>query len=393
MRFRSPEGAALFNLALSLCCLLGLAGSAFFLAKEQRDTDTLVRRSQEIVSHVTQLQQLTLDAESTGRAYLLIAEPQLLHHYRNMLPLIDREIATIAGLLADDTSELAGVDAIRRGLDTRYSFLTELAKLRATQGLQAVATLASRGTGREEMAYVGSVLTELKNGQNAQLREYLTQRERLMVQLWMLTVAFVIAGLALALWVYYQTRQANANRESHDRQKEYMARHDPLTGLANRRHLQEQLDTQIRDARRRSAIVALMYLDLDGFKKVNDTFGHDSGDELLVDVARRLRRALREDDVVARLGGDEFVVSLPHLHSAGDIGFVASKLIDVLHAPYALEAGEARISASIGVAMFPRDGETPKALLVAADRALYSAKTAGKNRFCWAGDGLRAQTA
>jgi diguanylate cyclase (GGDEF)-like protein len=150
---------------------------------------------------------------------------------------------------------------------------------------------------------------------------------------------------------------------------------------------------QIRDASRRSAIVALMYLDLDGFKAVNDTFGHDSGDELLVDVARRLRRALREDDVVARLGGDEFVVSLPHLHSAGDIGFVASKLIDVLHAPYALEAGEARISASIGVAIFPRDGETPKALLVAADRALYSAKTAGKNRFRWAGEGLRAETA
>jgi diguanylate cyclase (GGDEF)-like protein len=393
MRFNSSEGAAVFNLALSLCCLLGLTGSAFFLAKEQRNTDTLVRRSQEIVSHVTQLQQLTLDAESTGRAYLLIAEPELLQRYQYMLPMIDREIVAIAGLLAGDASELAGVDNIRRGLDARYSFLTRLTKLRATEGLQAVATLASRGTGREETAYVVSVLTELKNGQNAQLREYLTHRERLMVQLWMLTVAFVLAGLALALWVYHQTRQANANRESHDRQKEYMARHDSLTGLANRRHLQEQLDMHIRDARRRSAIVALMYLDLDGFKAVNDTFGHDSGDELLVDVARRLRRALREDDVVARLGGDEFVVSLPHLHSAGDIGFVASKLIDVLHAPYALEAGEARISASIGVAIFPRDGETPKALLVAADRALYSAKTAGKNRFRWAGEGLRAETA
>jgi CHASE3 domain sensor protein len=161
MRFQSPEGAALFNLALSLCCLLGLTGSAFFLAQEQRDTDTLVRRSQEIVSHVTQLQQLTLDAESTGRAYLLIAEPELLQRYQNLLPLIDREVAAIAGLLADDSSELAGVDNIRRGLDTRYSFLTRLTKLRATQGLQAVSTLASRGTDREETAYVVSVLTEL----------------------------------------------------------------------------------------------------------------------------------------------------------------------------------------------------------------------------------------
>jgi diguanylate cyclase (GGDEF)-like protein len=392
MRFRSPEGAALFNLALSLCFLFGLAASAYFLAKEQRDTDTLVRRSQELVSHVTQLQQLTLDAESTGRAYLLIADAKLLQRYEQMLPLIDRELTIMGGLLHDDPSAAASLDNIKRGVDTRYSYLTRLTKIRTAQGLDAVVTLASSGTGREEMAYVGSILTELKNGQNAQLREYLTQREGLMVQLWILTVAFVVAGLALALWVYYQTRQANANRESHDRQKEYMARHDALTALANRRHLQERLDAQIGEARRRNFVVALMYLDLDGFKEVNDTFGHDSGDELLVDVARRLRSALREDDVVARLGGDEFVVSLPHLHSAGDIGFVAEKLIDVLGAPYALEAGAAHVSVSIGVAMFPRDGDTPKALLVAADRALYAAKTAGKNRFHWASGGVRERT-
>jgi len=393
MKFRSPEGAAFFNLALSLCCLLGLAGSAFFLAKEQRDTDALVRRSQEVVSHVTQLQQLTLHAESTGRAYLLIADPMLLQRYEETLPVIDRELAVIRKLLDVDPAEAGTVDNVKRGLDTRYSFLSALMKMRTTQGLQVVATLASRGTGREEMAYVGSVLAELKNGQNSQLREYLTQRERLIVQLWLLTIAFVIAGVALAVWVYHQTRQANANRESNDRQKEYIARHDALTGLANRRYLQDRLESQIAEAMRRSGLVALMYLDLDGFKEVNDTFGHDSGDELLVDVARRLRNALREDDVVARLGGDEFVVSLPHLHSVEDVSFVANKLIEVLRAPYALDAGEVRISASLGVATYPRDGHTPKALLVAADRALYAAKTAGKNRFLWAGESLRVHTA
>jgi len=393
MRFRSPESAALFNLALSLCCLLGLAGSAYFLYKEQRDTDRLVRQTQEVVSHVTQVQQLALDAESTGRAFLLVGDAHLLQRYEDTLPLIDREIDTLEDLLAADATDRAVVGHIRQSVATRFSYLSTLTQVRAARGIDAVVKLASTGTGRTEMGYVGAVLSELKNAQNAQLRAHLAQRERVMLELWLVTVAFIVAGIALAVWVYYKTRSANANRESHDRQKEYMARHDALTGLANRRHLQDRLEAQIAHARRRNSVVALMYLDLDGFKEVNDTFGHDSGDELLIDVARRLRGALRDDDVVARLGGDEFVVSLPDLHAVADVDFVATKLIDVLSAPYALEAGEARISGSIGVAMFPRDGDSPKALLVAADRALYRAKTAGKNRFQWAGEVARLSVA
>jgi diguanylate cyclase (GGDEF)-like protein len=114
---------------------------------------------------------------------------------------------------------------------------------------------------------------------------------------------------------------------------------------------------------------------------VTDALGHEAGDALVKDVARRLRGALRESDIVARLGGDEFVVSLAHLHALADAEFVAGKLIDAVGAPYALEAGEARVTVSIGVAAFPRDGESAKALLAAADRALYAAKTGGKNRY------------
>lgn len=392
MRFRSPDGVALFNFALSLCYLLGLGAAAYFLSKEQRETDRLVRQSQEIVSHVTRLQYLAFDAESTGRAYLLIGEPELLHRYDELLPAIEREVIAIGALLAGDPQGTTLVMSIRQSVQTRFAFLSRLAKVRRTQGVDQTIKLAMTGTGRAEMAYVNAVLTELKNTQNAQLRAHLAQRERLMLGLWALTTAFIVTGIVLAVWVYYETRKANRNREWHDRQKEYMARHDALTGLANRRHLQERLEAQLAAARKTDSSVALMYIDLDGFKLVNDTYGHDSGDELLRDVARRLRTAVRESDVVARLGGDEFVTSLAHLHSATDVGFVATKLIDVLAAPYALEAGEARISASIGVALFPGDATSAKALLTAADRALYAAKSAGKNRFEWAGEvpGTRA---
>lgn len=386
MKFRSPESAAQFSLALSLCCLLGLAASAYFLSKEQRDTDRLVRRTQEIVSRVTQAQQLVLDAESTGGGFLLVGDTRLLQRYQELLPRIDREVDALGELFAGNASDSAAVTDIRQCVGVRFSFLSRLTQVRASQGIDAAARLAPTGTGPAEMGYVSTVLSELKNAQNAQLRAHLEQREHVMLKLWIITLAFIAAGVALAVWAYYSTRRASIERQSHDRQKEYMARHDALTGLANRRYLQELLDAQIAHARRRNSVVALMYLDLDGFKEVNDTFGHDSGDELLIDVARRLRGALREGDVVARLGGDEFVASLPDLHAVADVDFVATKLIDVLSAPYALEAGEARISGSIGVAMFPRDGDSPKALLVAADRALYRAKTAGKNRFRWAGE-------
>ena len=389
MAIRSPERVALFNLGLSLCCLLGLAASAYFLGQEHRATDRLVRHSQDVVAHITELQQLALHAESTGRAYLLVADAALQQRYEDLLPRMDREIAALADLLATDRSEALFVTTIKNRTDARFAFLSKLMQERTAAGVDAVVKAASVGTGRAEMSYVTAALTELKNGQQAQLREYLTQRDRLMQQLWMVTIAFVVAGLALASWGYAETRKADADRRSHERQKEHMARHDPLTGLANRRELQDRLDERIADAARRGSVLALMYIDLDGFKDVNDTFGHDSGDELLMDVARRLRGALRQDDLIARLGGDEFVVVLAPLHSADDIAFVADKLIDVIALPYALESGAAKITASLGVALFPRDGESPKSLLVAADRALYAAKSAGKNRSEWAATALQ----
>jgi diguanylate cyclase (GGDEF)-like protein/PAS domain S-box-containing protein len=156
---------------------------------------------------------------------------------------------------------------------------------------------------------------------------------------------------------------------------------DTLTALPNRRLLFDRMAMAVARARRAREEFALLFLDLDGFKPVNDMLGHDAGDELLRRVGERLAAGVRGSDTVARMGGDEFAVLLEPLRSPADAEAVAMKLLAALQEPFALSAGEARISASVGIALFPRDGEDVAAMLRAADAAMYRAKAAGKARF------------
>lgn len=159
-----------------------------------------------------------------------------------------------------------------------------------------------------------------------------------------------------------------------------LASRDPLTGLANRHRFQEQLDHELLRAPRTGGAVGLMYIDLDGFKAVNDHLGHHAGDALLQQVAARLRECVRATDTVARLGGDEFAIILPVLHQAQDAVHIGEKLLARLAEPYALDADIARISASIGFALHPLDGRNATELIHGADRAMYEAKRHGRNR-------------
>lgn len=159
----------------------------------------------------------------------------------------------------------------------------------------------------------------------------------------------------------------------------HLAGHDALTGLCNRMRLEDRLGHAIRRSRRDGRALALLYMDLDGFKAVNDTYGHHSGDHLLVTVAERLRTALRESDTIARMGGDEFAVVLEGGATTDGAVTVAEKLAALVAAPYpGITLG---VTASIGIALFPGDGDSTEALLRAADAAMYQAKHDGKNRY------------
>jgi len=160
-----------------------------------------------------------------------------------------------------------------------------------------------------------------------------------------------------------------------------LATHDALTGLPNRSFFSERLRHAMVRAKRAGQQVALLYLDLDGFKPVNDKLGHKRGDLLLQTVARRLQRLVREADTVARLGGDEFAVILEQLSRPRDAAPTARKLLEALARPYALDGHKARITATIGITVYPLDGEDAETLVNRADGAMYRAKTERRNSY------------
>ena len=162
-----------------------------------------------------------------------------------------------------------------------------------------------------------------------------------------------------------------------------LAYNDALTGLANRTSLAPALEQAIERTRRHRSKLAGVFMDLDGFKQVNDLHGHAAGDAFLVEVARRLRKSLRASDVVARLGGDEFFVVLEQMQDTPAVERVVAKLAAEVLKPYELFGGvKARVSASLGVSIFPDDAGDAATLMAHADKAMYAAKRAGKNAFC-----------
>ena len=180
---------------------------------------------------------------------------------------------------------------------------------------------------------------------------------------------------------------------SYSKQQQELALHDPLTGLPNRRLLEDRIATAVQHAARQQRRAAVMYLDLDGFKAINDTHGHAYGDEILKQVAQRLVNSSRKEDTVARIGGDEFVIVMGDVGTLNDAQEPASKLIEVVAQAYNVNGLALQLSTSLGIALYPDDATTVDNLMHVADAALYEAKRTGKNRYCVASSCPAAQAA
>jgi diguanylate cyclase (GGDEF)-like protein len=171
------------------------------------------------------------------------------------------------------------------------------------------------------------------------------------------------------------------DRKRAEQQRWHQANHDALTDLPNRVLFNDRLSLAILHAQRRKQSLVVMFLDLDHFKRVNDTLGHTAGDELLVKVADRLRRCIRQDDTVARVGGDEFLLLLNGINREADAAGMARKMLAILAEPFLIQKRELFVEASIGIGIYPGDGADAETLVTNVDTAMYRAKETGRNSF------------
>lgn len=227
----------------------------------------------------------------------------------------------------------------------------------------------------DEVSSINEKLTPIEN----QFVDALSEASRtayslLRAILFAATPVLLILGTVLSLRILQQRRRA-------DDRVHHIAFHDDLTSLPNRLMLTQRLDQALSRHRRASMRLAILYMNLDRFKVINDSLGHEAGDVLLRQVAERLRAQSREGDTVARVGGDEFVVLMENCWNSADVSACAQRLVEQLSVPYLLDQKDCHVTLSIGISTFPADGSDSQSLLKAADVAMYRAKETGRNNY------------
>jgi len=188
----------------------------------------------------------------------------------------------------------------------------------------------------------------------------------------------IILGWVLVL--RHQVRQQTSIIRNNEQRFRHLAQHDALTGLFVRTVLLERLEAEMQKATQNATSLALLMIDVDGFKQFNDTMGHAAGDEILVALSRRIQGSVREADTIARMGGDEFIALLPGVHGTQEAERIASQVLGAVSVPFPMRETDISVSVSIGVTVYPSGGKDTTSILHSADVALYRAKAMGRNR-------------
>ena len=210
-------------------------------------------------------------------------------------------------------------------------------------------------------------------------------------KMWLLENARAVRNSSGATLYYEGTVADITDRKVAEERVQYLAYYDALTDLPNRALLADRLSTAVAGARRQKDKVALLFLDLDRFKSINDSFGHSFGDLVLQDVAKRLKRRTREQDTVARLGGDEFLIVLNNVKDISDVAVAAKRFMDAMTAEFVVQGHSLSITCSLGISIFPEHGMDVETLVKNADAAMYSAKENGRNNFQFFAEEMTAQ--
>ena len=340
----------IYGFALASFAAVLLIWSIYQVTTTIMSTATSVSQTYEVISAIKNLQSHLIDAETGERGYVITGDAAgYFPAYRDTLQKIQWESDLIAALTADNPVQKANYAALQQSIAYRLKTIQMIVETRKAGGVDAAHQLVSIDEDKLEMGRIQAVLNRIEEEENNQLNVRIHARDVAYQLFWWDFGALIAMMAAGAVWQYLQVRRI-VQLESQAKQRiRHMAEHDPLTDLPNRRQLQAKLDLAIAFAKRSGKMVAVMFIDLDGFKAVNDTLGHQVGDDLLKEVAKRLRHGTRSSDLVARLGGDEFVVVLSELDRPDDATILASKLNELIARPISIASKSIRISTSIGI--------------------------------------------
>jgi len=376
------DNIALAALVFAVVAIAAVSTVAVVSAENLIATNDRILRAQRVISSLEAIRQHAL-ALNLGQQNLIIGGSK-----EDLAPLRSGAIEIEAEL-----TYLAGKRDDNGALGARFLEFDGIARqfIAAEQNI----IQASKSAGHAEMqalirTHLGS---ELQKKLLAVSNQILVQSRRLLDNLEAdqiaygdkvrrLILALISSSAFILVFLYGTLRRLNREQRISQARIAHQATHDSLTDLFNRPAVMDHISLRLSDADSEAALggFALLLLDLDGFKEVNDNFGHDAGDLLLKEAAQRARLALRDSDFVARLGGDEFLIVIPQVSDQENAEHIARKLIDAIGASYTLGKHDACVTASIGISLFPHHARDREALMKCADIALYEAKDAGRNR-------------
>lgn len=364
---------ALLSGLIPMILLLLMMGLTLFVTQNIASVSALVVRVGEEIDVLNEVRVNLLDIETGERGYIITGNPAYLAPHQHAMQQIRDNVLRLESLLgarqnlSPDLIELS--QHIKRKIE-----ISEANIAARNNSFSAAIERVNLGVGKREMDVIRVLLNSIDEKQHSLRRDLRTKRSDGMRNLWS-TLAST-AGLLLIIMVYLYFRNLSflKDQRNADRQAHHLATHDVLTNLPNRQMLMYELNRMLNQMQRYGKKSALLFLDLNEFKIINDTFGHAAGDELLVQVAGRLQSLMRSSDMVARLGGDEFVVLLEKVENEEDVHIVRDKVLQEIGMSFVLSTGTVSVSISIGMAFYPRDGKDAESLMHYADARMYEMK-------------------
>jgi diguanylate cyclase (GGDEF)-like protein len=380
-------GKSLIILAIALALLIAQSGVFLYTGNEIQGRLQQQEKAGALLLQLREVLEDLQDAETGQRGYLLTGTATYLEPYQRAIAGVGSHMDAARALTASNANNTSKLNLLYRVIDKKLSELDETIRLRASGDVDAALQRVRDGSGKAYMDQSRTILGEIMNDEravrtivNAKIATQISWAEYMLVSI-ALTIIFMV-GMATTQMM----RIIHMNEELTKRLADEST-HDELTGLPNRRLFFVWLEKALNFAVRHNAQIAILFIDLDGFKKVNDTLGHAVGDNVLREVTARFTEVSRGGDLLARFGGDEFAMVVTENVSIEGISALATRMVEALSKQALPHLSIDSIGASIGIAIFPDHGDQPEALVRAADKAMYEAKRAGKGRFCFASVG------